>query len=108
MRFIVKFSVSLFALLDKSLKAFFSGVWDSGVDGFFVEVAKADAAIEVDMEEKVEVESAEVVEVEAGAALEGVEGKAEVDVEAGTALEGISVQAGVASEVDKVAAEAAG
>ena len=81
-------------MLNKSLIALFSGIWKSGADGFSVggEVAKANAAKEVDMEDMVEVESDEVVEVEAGTALDAR----------------VSVQAGVAVEVGKVAAEAAG
>ena len=76
------------ALFNNSLKALYSGVCESGADGFSIggEVGKADAAIEKDMEDIVEVESAEVVEVEAGAALEGVKGQAEVEIEAGSAL----------------------
>jgi hypothetical protein len=81
-------------LFIKSLKVLFSGVWESRAYGFSVggEVAKANAAKEVDMEDLVEVESDEVVEVEAGTAVDAR----------------VSVQAGVAVEVGKVAAEAAG
>ena len=84
LRLRIKFSVSLSALLNKSLIALFSGIWKSGANGFSVggEVATAEAAIEIDMEDVDEVESAEVVEVEAGAALEGVKGQAEVEREA--------------------------
>ena len=104
MRFIVKFSVSLFALLIKRLKALFSGVWECGGGGFSVGVkaATAGAAIEVDMEDLVEAETAEIVEVKAGAAVEGVNRQAEA------AVEGVSVQAGVAVEVDRVLDEVAG